>query len=132
RSTLGSLKNLIEGDYPPPIDSVRLHDDDDRATPIFAGLPGKRNYCVDGEPTLFGQALIDCLRKFGGKPLDLGSGLQWAVTPASLIYYMKAHVKLSNLKYSTDQGCQLFGIQDDDPLLYLEGPPKAEIALQVA
>jgi hypothetical protein len=84
---------------------------DDRNAPIYYGsVPGGFAYTVRNETTIFGDALLQCLRGRAGFKLNAGT---WAVTVGSLMSALPTVVAELNMKHRGTQVAVSGGIVSD-------------------
>jgi len=76
----------IQTPIPTAVFDVPLPGIDDRRAPIFyAAVPGARAWAVNGEPTFFCTALLECLNGLGARePDELLGASQWHISSHSL------------------------------------------------
>jgi hypothetical protein len=112
-----------------------LHGVDDRTAPVFhSAVPGQQAYTAIGEQTLFGMALLNCLKGVGGEAMaeDDDGRVRWHVSVSSLNEALQDY-QLPALKkyYQTDQDYTPGGFMKNTTIHYLDGPPQVEGILKV-
>lgn len=110
---------------------VILADYDDRCAPIYFGsVPGGFAYTVPNETTIFGDALLQCLRGRAGFKLNAGT---WAVTVGSLMSALPTVVAELNKKHEGTQAVAAGGILSDAsrPLVSLTRTPDVRVEIRL-
>jgi len=106
-------------------------DYDDRCAPIYFGsAPGGFAYTVENETSIFGDALLQCLRGRAGSKLNAGT---WAVTVGSLTSALPVVVGELNLKHRATQAVAAGGITSDARrhLVSLAETPDVRVQIQL-
>ncbi len=116
---------------PTGIFDVGVADYDDRCAPIYFGsAPGGFAYTVRDETTIFGDALMQCLRGRAGSKLDAGT---WAVTVGSVMSALPTVLKELNWKHRGNQAFVAGGILSDlnRRLVSLDQTPEVRVQIRL-
>lgn len=105
---------------------------DDRSAPtFFSAVPGSIANAVRGKPTLFTQALLDCLNGGAAELEEFDGTDRWRVSHLTLAGKLADRLR----ELASDAGGVQFprsdGIGADAPLHYLDGPPSVRIDVEV-
>lgn len=100
-----------------------------RSAPIFyASVPGNVAYAMQGQPTIFNQALLACLKGGAARPPDQETGQErWTVTHHSI------SDKLDDLfqTLNPSQKWRADGFGPDAVIVFLDGPPLVDVSVEV-
>jgi hypothetical protein len=118
----------------PDIWGVEKSGRDDRYGPIFfAAVPGTKAYARQGEQTIFGEALTNCLDGIAGEPMeeDAQGQVNWQVTVYSLIRVLVAEIEELNKRFALDQDCTPGGLFKDLTVTYLNAAPQVDVSVEI-
>jgi hypothetical protein len=111
-------------DSPPLPDGVYQ---DDRLAPMFYTPPGSQAFGIEDVGSVFGEALIRCLRGGAGK-LDQQTR-QWSVTVNSLNEALAKQLMIVNREYGIEQGFRVSELGRDALLHQLDGAPQMPVEI---
>ena len=124
------FKDLKTGD----IWDIELDGQDDRCSPIFyASVSNHTAGAIPGDQTLFGKALLACLKGEAGDSLgeDAAGDPIWGVTLESLNNGLRVKVDELNRQLGGDQNYTTGGQFRETTLCLLDDPPLVDVVLQV-
>jgi len=106
---------------------------DPRSAVIFyASSSGQMAYGYSGGPTLFGDALLACLRGGAGRREEQADGGEaWVVSVHSLARALPMYVDRIAAAAEIEQRVVIGGSVNEAIVHYLPGPPPVEVALRV-
>jgi Caspase domain len=132
RTYPASLRNFAQLDWTRVFDVEFTELADDRKDPVFfAAVPGSTAYGLDGEPTLFSQALFTCLDGGAGILAEIEGEERWHVTISSLSRALGTVLDGLNEDEGADQEFDTGGSwrAPDAPVVYLETPPEVNVRI---
>lgn len=99
---------------------------DDRLAPVFFTCePGSRAYAIPGQETVFGKALLQCLK--GGAGVFDAVERRWSVTTGSISRALEKHLERINTHYGVSQMFRVSNLGPDSVIHHLDAPPTVPV-----
>jgi hypothetical protein len=128
RST--SLKEFELMNSTPVFDPEQGPVDDRTAVTFYATESQGSAYAKRGQPTLFNQALLQCLNGVAGQPVSI-ENKRWAVTVTSLVRALDRQMERLSQELGVGQRIVVGGIVQEAVVQYLDTNPQVDVIIEL-